>query len=127
MKTAYICSPYRGKTEEAVAEHTAYAVTLMEYLLTTGEYAPIVPHLYFPQVLDDSWESDREIALRCGQHFLKKCDVMVAGCRYGISEGMHMEIMIALEEGIPIIWIDAPPKMLVGIADRMQQAEKKNS
>ena len=65
MKTVYICSPYRGKDEKEVAEHTAYAVELMEFALTAG-VAPIVPHLYFPQVLDDSIESDREIALRCG-------------------------------------------------------------
>lgn len=30
MKTAYICSPYRGKTEKEESEHVAYAVELLE-------------------------------------------------------------------------------------------------
>lgn len=122
MKTVYICSPYRGKDEKEVAEHTAYAVELMEFALTAG-VAPIVPHLYFPQVLDDSIESDREIALRCGRTFLRTVDMAIAGCRYGISDGMEEEIILAQRMRIPIIFIDAKPEKLVGIFDMMEIAE----
>ena len=120
MQTVYICSPYRGKDETEVNEHLSYAVELLEYILGSGEAAPIVPHLYFPQILDDNIESDREIALRCSQQFLKNnCDLMVVGCKYGISAGMDCEIRIAKQNNIPIIWIDAAPKMIIGIFDRL--------
>ena len=119
MKTVYVCSPYRGKTKQEETEHIAYAVTLLEYVLASGCAAPIVPHLYFPQVLDDSVEGDREIAMRCGKHFMEQCDLVVAGCRYGISDGMEEELAIAVERGIPIVWIDAEPQRIIGIFDRM--------
>ena len=123
-KTVYICSPYRGDDEKETTKHIEYAVELLEFALTSGA-APIVPHLYFPQVLDDCIESDREIALRCGRTFLKKCDMMIAGCRYGISEGMQEEIMIAMAAAMPIIFIDAKPEKLIGIFDMMTVAEEK--
>lgn len=123
MKTAYISSPYRGDTEKEETEHVAYAISLLEYVLASGRIAPIVPHLYFPQVLDDSLQNDREIALKCAQHLLKGCNMMICGARYGISEGMHKEIEIALEMNIPIIWIDAKPSMLIGIIDAHEDAD----
>lgn len=124
MKTVYICSPYRGKDENEVTQHIHYAVELLEFALTAG-VAPIVPHLYFPQVLDDCIESDREIALRCGRTFLRTVDMVIAGCRYGISDGMEEEIILAQRLGIPIIYIDAKPEKLVGIFDMMTIAETK--
>jgi len=123
MKTVYVCSPYRGKNQEEVDEHTAYAVTLMEYVLTSGIGAPIVPHLYFPLVLKDTFENDRKTAMACGKHLIEECDLMVAGCRYGISEGMQDEIMLAHRMEIPVIYIDAEPKKIVGIFDMIDRAE----
>lgn len=119
MKTVYISSPYKGD-EETRARNMAYAVELMEFALTNGEAAPIVPHLYFPQVLDDSMESDRDLAMRCSEQFLKNCDLMICGLRYGISEGMEEEIANADELDIPIVWIDAKPENLVGILDHYE-------
>lgn len=124
MKTVYISSPYRGKNAEEKTRNLAYAVELLEFALGSGEAAPIVPHLYFPQVLDDSMESDRDLATRCSRQFLKTCDVMVCGCRYGISEGMEEEIAQAEQIGIPIVWIDAKPERLVGILDHYNPIRK---
>lgn len=127
MKTAYICSPYRGKTEQEETEHVAYAVELMEYVLASGQVAPIVPHLYFPMVLDDDLQGDREIAQKCGAHLLEGCDMMICGMKYGMSEGMSEEIQIALEENIPILWINAKPSHLIGIIDAQTAAEEARS
>lgn len=118
MKTVYISSPNGGAEEEEKNRNLAYAVTLMEYALTSGEAAPIVPQLYLPQVLDDEIESDRELAGRCAEQYMKGCDLLICGLRYGITESMEEEISEAETRGIPILWIDAEPKRLIGILDR---------
>lgn len=127
MKTAYICSPYRGKTEKEESEHVAYAVELLEYVLASGEVAPIVPHLYFPMVLENDLEGDRMIAQKCANHLIEGCDMMICGMRYGMSEGMEEEIRIALEKNIPIIWINAKPSHLIGIIDAQTEAEERRT
>lgn len=99
MKIVYICSPYRGDTNK----HTIYARRLMERVLREGD-APICPHLYLPQVLDDSNLAEREQALRVGLELLKACDRVAVGNDYGISEGMAAEIELARELGINICY-----------------------
>ena len=90
MKTAYICSPFRG----LVRRNTAYARRLTRYAVQQG-YAPITPHLYITQVLDDEKPTEREQGIAVGLKLLEVCDVILVGCRYGISEGMNAEIEIA--------------------------------
>ena len=85
--TVYICSPYRGNTRRNIE----YAQTIVKAALAR-EWAPICPHLYLPQVLDDSKQEERERALRVGLDLLNGCDFIVVGNRYGISEGMKAEI-----------------------------------
>lgn len=99
MKKVYICSPYRGDTNM----HTIYARKLVTRVLRDGE-APICPHLYLPQVLDDSNPAERAQALSVGLELLKACDKVLVGNRYGISEGMAAEIEKARELGIDILY-----------------------
>lgn len=87
QKVAYICSPYRGDIENNVA----YAQKLVKHALQLG-YAPICPHLYLTQVLDDNNPQEREQGLRAGLELLSVCDVIIVGSTYGISEGMLAEM-----------------------------------
>ena len=91
----YICSPYRGEVER----NLAYAKELTRKALEYG-YTPITPHLYLTQVLDDENPKERELGLMAGQELLKHCEYILVGSRYGISEGMQQEIMIASEAGL---------------------------
>ena len=91
----YVCSPYRGDTERNVA----YAKELTREVLEYG-YTPITPHLYLTQVLDDEIPKERELGLLAGQELLKHCEYILIGWRYGISDGMQQEIMIAREVGL---------------------------
>lgn len=91
----YVCSPYRGETER----NTAYAKELTREVLEYG-YTPITPHLYLTQALDDEIPKERELGLLAGQELLKRCEYILIGSRYGISEGMQQEIIIAREAGV---------------------------
>jgi hypothetical protein len=90
METAYICSPYSGDTKR----NKEYARELTLRAIKDG-YAPITPHLYITEVLNDNEPLERELGLRTAIQLLKKCDAIYIGRKYGVSEGMKSEIIIA--------------------------------
>lgn len=91
----YVCSPYRGDTERNIK----YARKLTWEVLERG-YTPITPHLYLTQALNDEIPKERELGLLAGQDLLKHCGYILIGGKYGISEGMQQEIVIAREVGV---------------------------
>ena len=96
LKTAYICSPYRGDVERNVA----YAKALAARAIKLG-YAPIVPHLYLPQILDDNNDAGRALGLDLALQLLRKSDILIVGTLYGISTGMEGEMREAVRLCIP--------------------------
>lgn len=52
MKRVYICSPYRAKDGAELDRNIEYAQELTKQALNAG-LAPITPHLYMTQCLDD--------------------------------------------------------------------------
>lgn len=88
MKTAYICSPYKGETERNVE----YAKELTKEAIKRG-YAPVTPHLYITDNKAEERKQGFEIAIK----LLGKCDVILIGMKYGITEGMKKEIQKAYE------------------------------
>lgn len=95
MKTIYVCSPYRGD----IKRNKEYAQMLAKGLIING-YAPVVPHLYIPEILNDDDTKQRKIAMKICKNLLKKCDYITIGADYGISEGMKQEIKWADKHGI---------------------------
>lgn len=89
-KLCYVCSPYRGNT----ARNVAYAQELTRRAVLKG-YAPITPHLYITQALDDEDRAERALGMEAGMHLLTPCEAVMIGGRYGISEGMGYEIGLA--------------------------------
>lgn len=94
-KLCYICSPYRGDTER----NTEYAKELTRLALDNG-YAPITPHLYLTQVLDEDVPEQREKGMAAGMAMLQQCSYILIGSRYGLSEGMMAEIDAAYGAGL---------------------------
>ena len=90
MKTAYICSPYSGDTKR----NKQYARELTAHAIQLG-YAPITPHLYITECLDDNEPEQRDVGLTIALELLNKCDVIYVGDTYGISDGMEREIVKA--------------------------------
>jgi hypothetical protein len=95
MKTAYICSPYSGDTKR----NKQYARELTARAIQDG-YAPITPHLYITECLDDNEPSQRELGLNAGLALLSVCDIIIVGTKYGISDGMETEIFRARRLGL---------------------------
>lgn len=106
MITAYICSPYRAKTKEELKRNKKYAKMLTRTAIDSG-IAPITPHLYITKVTNDDKTEEREEGLRAGLELLLRCDVVLAGIKYGYSEGMREEIKLAHRKGIPVIEYEA--------------------
>lgn len=96
----YVCSPYSGNVERNIR----YAQELTKWALRKG-YAPITPHLYLPQVLDDTEPAERALGLTVGRELLKSCSLILVGEQFGISAGMATEIREALRLCIPIQYV----------------------
>lgn len=97
-----------------------YAQALTRRALKAG-LAPITPHLYITQCLDEKKPQERAQGLAAGLELLKGCDFMIVGDKYGISEGMYREIETAKALRIPVI-NDAG--LLVRAKHEKQRAER---
>lgn len=102
MKTVYICSPYRAEDSAEMDRNIEYAQELTREALRAG-LAPITPHLYMTQCLDEKKPEERAQGMAAGQELLKACDYVIVGMRYGVSEGMLQEIEAAGKMELPII------------------------
>ena len=105
MRTVYICSPYRAKDCAELDRHIEYAQALTKQAIEAG-LAPITPHLYMTQCLNEDKPQERAAGMAAGLALLEKCDFVIAGVKYGISEGMSREIQTADALGIEVVNAD---------------------
>lgn len=105
MKRVYICSPYRAKDSTELNRNIKYAQELTRQALHAG-LAPITPHLYITQCLDDNKPDERQEGMAAGLELLKGCDFILVGVKHGISEGMSEEIHTADSLGIEVVNAD---------------------
>lgn len=100
MKKIFVCSPYRGDVEK----NRANALRYRNMAVRSG-YLPYVPHLYFPQFLDDHDPEQREAGMAAGLEWLEICaEVWVFGKP---TEGMQIEIFHAEKLGKKVRWFNA--------------------
>lgn len=100
----FICSPYNGNIEKNIVNAKRYA----RYAAMKGN-AVFVPHLLYPQFLDDSNDYERNIGIQSGIEFLWFCDeIWVFAKNENLcSEGMKKEIEEAKKNpGMKIVFID---------------------
>lgn len=102
MKKVYICSPYRAKDSAELDRNIDYAQELTRSAIMAG-LVPITPHLYMTQCLNEDNPEERAAGLAAGLELLKGCNFVIAGTKYGISEGMSKEIETAAALGISVI------------------------
>ena len=101
MKIAYICSPFAGD----IKRNKQYARELT-HLAIKDNFAPITPHLYITESLDDNNIEERVLGLRAGLELLRGCDIVYIGIKYGKSAGMLSEEERAKELNIKIRYIN---------------------
>lgn len=102
MKKAYICSPYRATTDYELNRNIDYAKVLTLRALKDG-FAPITPHLYLTQCLDDKNPYERQMGLNAGLALMEDCDVLYLGLAYGLSDGMCGELKKAQSLHLEIV------------------------
>ena len=105
MLKAYICSPYRARTEAELDRNIEYAQEITRRALLAG-IAPITPHLYITQCLSDDKRAERAVGVAAGLEILKGCDFVIAGIKHGIRAGMSREIALADMAGIDVVNAD---------------------
>ena len=95
MQVIYVCSPYRGD----IGKNTKFAAECWKRVLNLGG-APIAPHLYFPQFLDEDTERMKALAVN-----EKLIDVCQAVWVFGdvITDGMRYEIDYAEKSGKKVV------------------------
>lgn len=125
MMKVYVCSPYRAKDGAELDRNIEYAQALTRRALKEG-LAPITPHLYITQCLDEKKPQERAQGLAAGLELLKGCDFMIVGDKYGISEGMYREIETAKALRIPVI-NDAGLLVRANMRSRGQRGWQKNT
>lgn len=92
----YICSPYSGDVDDNTAKTREYC-----RFAVRQNCIPLASHLHYPQFLDDSVPSERELGVFFGMVLMSKCsEVWVFGSR--ISSGMALEIEKAKSKNQPI-------------------------
>lgn len=105
MRKVYICSPYRAADSAQLDRNIKYAQALTKQALEAG-LAPITPHLYMTQCLNEDKPEERAAGMAAGLTLLKSCNFVIVGAKYGISEGMSAEIVAADAAGIEIVNAD---------------------
>ncbi len=86
----FVASPFKGDIEK----NKRYLKLALKDSIKRGE-CPYAPHAYLVDVLDDSNAHEREIGMKIGHEFLKRCDRIAVYQDLGISSGMNREMDIA--------------------------------
>ena len=119
----YICSPYRAASAEQLEKNIALA-RRSSCMAMALRRIPIVPHLLFPQFLDESDEEQRKVGIEAGLTMLELAEELwVVGST--ISEGMAKEIAKATELGIPIRILDDPKDASTKVVSEILKKEAK--
>lgn len=102
-KVAYVCSRYSSDTEEVFESQLQTTKDISLALVLEG-YDVIVPHLYYPLFLDDSYEAEREIGIQSAIRLLHVCNAMFVHIGNKVSKGMEAEIQEAEQKNIDIFY-----------------------
>ena len=97
----YVCSPFSGDEVGNIAKARKYS----RFAVEKG-YIPIAPHLLFPQFLNDSDLTEREMGLHFGNVLMSHCsEVWVFG--ESVSAGMDAEIKRAKRKNYKLRYFDS--------------------
>ena len=95
-RIVFICSPFAGDIEGNIMRARRYG-----RFAVSEQVVPIIPHLMYPQLLDEHDPKERQLGVDMGLVLLSKChEIWVFGDK--ISKGMTVEIKHAKMWNIPI-------------------------
>lgn len=99
-KIVFICSPFAGDVDGNTMRAKRYGrFAVMEKVI------PIIPHLMYPQFLEDNDPEERQLGIEMGLVLLGKCNELWVFGKY-ISSGMALEIKKAKKWKMPIRYFE---------------------
>ena len=103
MKLIFGSSPLRGGMQGNIEKARKYA----KYIIDTGN-SPVMPHLFFTQMLDDYVTNERTAGIACGMKWLEKSDEVwiFAKDLKSCSDGMKAEYDYAVKLNKPVRFIN---------------------
>jgi hypothetical protein len=103
MKLIFGSSPLRGD----ISGNTEKARKYAKYIIDSGN-SPVMPHLFFTQMLDDYLTDERTAGIACGMKWLEKSDEawFFAKKPEACTEGMLAEYDYAIKLNKPVRFID---------------------
>jgi hypothetical protein len=116
MRRVIIESPYHADTPEGIAANVAYAHRAMLDSLRKGE-APMLSHLLYTQVLDDSTPEDRALGIAAGLAWADVANGVVVYIDHDVSDGMRAALREHRRMGRAIEY------RVMGIAEAEHEAE----
>jgi len=118
-KLIYLCSPCAPWGDITTKQNLAFIKKEAKKVMCLGSsHIPIVPHLFFSCILDESNEKDRRFGLNAGLEMLSKCNSLIGYVIDGyISKGMEGEIEYARSNGIRVDF------MLVELLDFLERSK----
>lgn len=109
-KIIFICSPFAGDIEGNTRRARRYG-----RFAVTEKAVPVIPHLMYPQFLEEDDPEERQLGIDMGLILLSKChELWVFGNR--ISSGMSVEVARAKRWNIPIRYFTTECKETGGIS-----------
>lgn len=104
MKRIYVCSKLRGDSGHTQEQNEMAARHYAKYVVEENYGAPFVPHLLYPQFLDDAVAEERVMGMEAGMAFMDVCEELIVFMNASrlISEGMVIEIKRAFELDMPV-------------------------
>ena len=120
MKRIYIASPLSAKTVEGVGENLTYARECMLDSFSRGE-APYVPHLLYPQVLNDQSPDERKMGMEAGKVWMHVAEKFVLYIDRGVSSGMRSELAFWDDTALIISKYSVEVRMLRGTPPLLEE------
>lgn len=114
MLRIFVATPYRGN----VFRNRKLAQYACQFVMARG-HAPLAPHLYLTEILDDSVDFERRRGMTVGAAWLDAADELWA---WGSSDGVEAEIRKAERQGIPVQRFEL--RMLEEALERFQAVER---
>ena len=104
MKRVFVCSPFRGETEEETAANVEYAIKCCKFVFS-NDAIPVCSHLLYPRILNDDDPVERQLGIHAGIMSMLHCDEVWSFLpdNREPTDGMRLELTIARRQDIPII------------------------
>lgn len=95
----YVCSRFRAEVPETFMKYLTYTCEVSREIVVNG-HDVIVPHLIYPNFLNDDIEEEREAGINSALRLMQVVDIMIINTQFGISAGMKAEIEHARKHDI---------------------------